>query len=214
METLWPAGSLPRPVRRGRRDESVDAADAALMERVAAADRSAMHILFSRHHLAVYRFVLQLVQDKARAEEVTGEVFLDVWRQAPQLRGRSTVLTWILSIARNKTLPHRAKSGPSTSGPSKSGPPHSRLFDGAAAAGERAGCPDAPPPRDRNAALRTCVTKLPPEHREVIDLVYYQEQSMESVAAILGISRSTARTRVFDARQLLADELKKSSVVA
>lgn len=56
------------------------------------------------------------------------------------------------------------------------------------------------------------MARLSAQHREVIDLVYYQEQSMESVATILGIPRSTVKTRVFYARKRLADELKKSGV--
>jgi RNA polymerase sigma-70 factor (ECF subfamily) len=204
METLRAAGSLPRPVRRGCRDESVDDADAALMRRVATADRSAMHILFSRHHLAVYRFVLQRLQDKALAENVTSEVFLDVWRHAGRFQGRPAVLTWILAIARDKTFTARPKS-------------RIRL-DGATTAGESAGNDldaglDAPlQVEDRNTVLRRCMTRLSAKHREVIDLVYYQEQSMESVATILGIPCSTAKTRVFTARKRLADELKKSGV--
>ena len=71
--------------------------------------------------------------------------------------------------------------------------------------------PDAPlQARDRSIVLRKCMTRLSAEHREVIDLVYYQEQSMESVATILGIPRNTAKTRVFYARKRLADELTKS----
>src|SRR5262249_12487629 len=193
--------SSARPVRRGSRDDySVEAADAVLMQRVATADRGAMHALFSQHHLAVYRFVLQRLQDKALAEDVTSEVFLDVWRHADRFEGRSAVLTWILAIARHKTF----------SAPGKT---HLQLDGDGAIGDESVDGPDAPlQARDRNAVLRRCMTRLSAEHREVIDLVYYQEQSMESVATILGIPRSTAKTRVFYARKRLADELKKSGV--
>jgi RNA polymerase sigma-70 factor, ECF subfamily len=193
-----------RPVRRGSRDDGVEG-DVVLMERVATADRGAMHILFSRHHLAVYRFVLQRVQDRMLAEDVTSEVFLDVWRHADRFEGRSAVLTWILAIARHKTLAARAKF-------------RLRFDPGAAASGHAADelhvC-DVEVPlqvRDRQVVLRKCMTRLSAEHREVIDLVYYQEQSLESVATILGIPRGTAKTRVFYARKRLADELKKSGV--
>jgi RNA polymerase sigma-70 factor, ECF subfamily len=194
METLPTAGSLPRPVRRGSADE----ADEAVMQRIAAADKSAMHVLFSRHHLAVYRFVLQRLRDKALAEDVTGEVFLDIWRNASRFQGQSAVLAWVLAVARHKTLSAR---------PMKPG----RGPGGAVAAVESADDLDAPlQVQDRNTVLRKCLTRLPVEHREVIDLVYYQEQSMESVATILGIPRNTAQTRVFHARKRLADELKRS----
>jgi RNA polymerase sigma-70 factor, ECF subfamily len=82
MEMFQGEGSPRKPVRRGSRDDSVEKTDAVLIERVAVAERSAMHLLFSRHHLAVYRFVLRRVQDRALAEDVTSEVFLDVWRHA------------------------------------------------------------------------------------------------------------------------------------
>jgi RNA polymerase sigma-70 factor (ECF subfamily) len=171
--------------------------DALLVDRVAIADRSAMHLLFARHHLAVYRFVLQQVQDRALAEDVTSEVFLDVWRHAGGFEGPSTVLTWLLAIARHKTSAARAK-------------PRPRLD---AVTVQGADDLDAPlQAHDRHTALRKCMTRLSAEHREVIDLVYYQEQSMESVAMILGVPRSAAKTRVFRARKRLADELKKSGI--
>jgi RNA polymerase sigma-70 factor (ECF subfamily) len=171
------------------------------MRRVAAADRTAMHILFSNHHVAVYRFVLQRLRDKALAEDVTSEVFLDVWRHAGRIEGRSTALTWILAIARRKTFAARSNS-------------RKGQFDTDMTADrDSADDPDAPlQALDRSVILRKCVTRLSAEHREVIDLVYYQEQSMESVATILGIPCNTAKTRVFYARKRLADELRKSGV--
>jgi RNA polymerase sigma-70 factor, ECF subfamily len=179
----------------------MSAEDAVLIRRVAAADRNAMHVLFSNHHVAVYRFVLQRLRDKALAEDVTSDVFLDVWRHAGRFEGRSAVLTWILAIARHKTFAAR------------SNPRRIELDSAMADDRDSADNPDAPlQARDRSIVLRKCITKLSAEHREVIDLVYYQEQSMESVATILGIPRNTAKTRVFYARKRLADELKKSGV--
>jgi RNA polymerase sigma-70 factor (ECF subfamily) len=193
MEMISVEGVPSRPFRRGSRDGSVEEADAVLMQRIATANPSAMHLLFSRHHLAIYRFVLQQLQDRTLAEDVTSEVFLDVWRHAGCFDGRSAALTWILAIARRKTVAARPRRRP-----------------GSAAGGEGAGDQAAPAQLpDRRAVLRGCMKNLAAEHREVIDLVYYQEQSMESVAAILGIPRFVAKTRVFRARKRLAGELRK-----
>jgi RNA polymerase sigma-70 factor, ECF subfamily len=200
MDMSWAAGSHPRPVRRGGSGNG-GAEDAVLIHRVAAADRTAMHVLFSKHHVAVYRFVLRRLGDKALAEDVTSDVFLDVWRHAGRFEGRSTVLTWILAIARHKAFAAYTKS-------------RSVEFDSDMIA-EQGGTddPDAPLQAwNRTVVLRKCLTRLSPEHREVIDLVYYQEQSMDSVATLLGIPRNTAKTRVFYARKRLADELKKAGV--
>src|SRR5256885_17032140 len=63
-----------------------------------------MQVLFARHHVRVFRFVLRLVRNEATAEDLISEVFLDVWRQAGKFEGRSAVSTWLLSIARFKAL--------------------------------------------------------------------------------------------------------------
>src|SRR6202000_2242387 len=63
-----------------------------------------MQVLFARHHVRVYRFVLRLVGNPTTAEDLISEVFLDVWRQADRFEGRSAVSTWLLAIARFKAL--------------------------------------------------------------------------------------------------------------
>src|SRR5438105_15880793 len=78
--------------------------DEALIGRIAAGDKLAMQVLFARHHVRVYRFVLRLVGEPAAAEDLISDVFLDVWRQANRFEGRSAVSTWLLAIARFKAL--------------------------------------------------------------------------------------------------------------
>ncbi len=79
-------------------------ADEALIGRIARGDRLAMQVLFARHHVRIYRFVLRLLRDEMAAEDVIGDVFLDVWRQANRFEGRSAVSTWLIAIARFKAL--------------------------------------------------------------------------------------------------------------
>ena len=79
-------------------------ADEALIGRIARRDRLAMQVLFARHHVRIYRFVLRLLRDEMAAEDVIGDVFLDVWRQASRFEGRSAVSTWLIAIARFKAL--------------------------------------------------------------------------------------------------------------
>ena len=63
-----------------------------------------MQVLFARHHVRVFRFVLRLMRDEMAAEDVISEVFLDVWRQADRFEGSSAVSTWFIAIARFKAL--------------------------------------------------------------------------------------------------------------
>src|SRR5437773_6089350 len=83
--------------------------DEVLIGRIASGDRLAMQVLFARHHVRVYRFVLRLVREETLAEDLLSEVFLDVWRQADRFEGRSSVSTWLMSIARFKALSARRR---------------------------------------------------------------------------------------------------------
>src|ERR1700761_7106499 len=78
--------------------------DEMLLEGIADGNRTAMHVLYSRHNVRVYRFILRIVRDTTMAEDLVSQVFLDVWRTARQFEGRSQVSTWLLSIARFKAL--------------------------------------------------------------------------------------------------------------
>src|SRR5829696_9989225 len=176
--------------------------DEALMARIAAGDRDAMRALYLRHHIRVYRFVVRLVRSHATAEDIISEVFLDVWRQAGSFEGRSAVSTWLLAIARFKALSALRRR------------PEEELDEEAAAAIEDPG--DDPETamekKDKGEILRKCMTSLSREHREIIDLVYYHEKSIEEVAGILSIPENTVKTRMFYARKKLAELLKAAGV--
>ncbi|WP_368734434.1 sigma factor, partial [Klebsiella pneumoniae] len=73
-------------------------------ESIAAGERTAMHVLYARHNVRVFRFILRIVGDASIAEDLVSQVFLDVWRTAGQFEGRSQVSTWMLAIARFKAL--------------------------------------------------------------------------------------------------------------
>src|SRR5262245_1632295 len=96
--TVAGASALPAP--RAHQP----ATDEVLVDGIARGDKSAMQVLFARHNVRVYRFVMRLVGEGATAEDVVSDVFLDVWRRADQFEGRSQVSTWLLAIARYKAL--------------------------------------------------------------------------------------------------------------
>jgi len=176
--------------------------DEVLIARIASGDRLAMQVLFARHHVRVYRFVLRLVRNEATAEDLISEVFLDIWRQAGKFEGRSAVSTWMLSIARFKALSVLRKR------------PEQKLDDETAERIEdQADDPEtALAKKDKGALLRECLTALSAEHREIVDLVYYHEKSVEEVAGIVGIPEATVKTRMFYARKKLSELLKERGI--
>ena len=176
--------------------------DEVLIARIAGGDRLAMQVLFARHHVRVYRFVLRLVRNEATAEDLISDVFLDVWRQAGKFEGRSQVSTWMLSIARFKALSALRRK------------PEEELDDETAGAIEdQSDDPEvALAKKEKGAVLRKCLTGLSLEHREIIDLVYYHEKSVEEVAGIVGIPEATVKTRMFYARKKLSELLKEQGI--
>ncbi len=176
--------------------------DEVLIGRIATGDRLAMQVLFARHHVRVYRFVLRLVRNETTAEDLISDVFLDVWRQADRFEGRSAVSTWLLSIARFKALSALRRR------------PEQELDEETAAAIED---PSDDPEvalekKDKSALIRKCLTGLSAEHREIIDLVYYHEKSIEEVAEIVGIPENTVKTRMFYGRKKLGELLKAEGI--
>jgi RNA polymerase sigma-70 factor, ECF subfamily len=64
--------------------------------------------------------------------------------------------------------------------------------------------------KNRDELVREALTKLSPEHREIIDLVYYHEKSVEECAQILAIPAATVKTRMFYARKKLAELVERA----
>jgi RNA polymerase sigma-70 factor (ECF subfamily) len=177
-------------------------ADELLIGRIARGDRLAMQVLFARHHVRIYRFVLRLLRDEMAAEDVISEVFLDVWRQASRFEGRSAVSTWLIAIARFKalsTLRKRREEGLDEETMEAIEEPS----DNPALAIEKL---------DKGEKLRQCLAALTREHREVIDLVYYHEKSVEEVAQIIGIPENTVKTRMFYARKKLGELCRMAGI--
>ena len=65
--------------------------------------------------------------------------------------------------------------------------------------------------KNQSDLVRHALTKLSAEHREVIDLVYYHEQSVDEAAQVLGIPAATVKTRMFYARKKLGEWLKAAA---
>jgi RNA polymerase sigma-70 factor (ECF subfamily) len=187
------AGSAVRsPVQAAAPESS---SDEALIKRIADGDQLAMRTLFSRHRVALYRWLIRLVSDETLAEDLLSDVFLDVWRKAASFEARSSVSTWLLAIARYKALSARRRRTDAELDDELA----STLVDPA----------DDPElmlqNKNQAEALRQSLARLSPEHSEVIDLVYYHGKSVAEVAEIVGISEATVKTRMFYARKRLAD---------
>ena len=165
--------------------------DTILIERIAGGDKHAMQALFARHRMSIYRWLLRFVSNETLAEDLLSEVFLDVWRQAGRFEGRSSVETWLMSIARFKALSARRRRTEAELDEKIETTVADTANDPEAALQEK----------HRGELLRQALTQLSPEHRDVLDLVYYHEKSIDECAQVLGIPAATVKTRMFYARK-------------
>ncbi|HLH96765.1 MAG TPA: sigma-70 family RNA polymerase sigma factor [Xanthobacteraceae bacterium] len=181
--------------RRSSADRTTS--DHVLVGLVAQGDKHAMQVLFARHNVRVFRFLMRFVDSEATAEDLVSEVFIEVWRNARQFAARSQVSTWLLAIARHKAL--SALRRRSTEELDQD------VLEFIEDPSEN---PEAAIQKtERNEILRECLTQLSPAHREIIDLVYYHERTIEDVAEIIGVPQNTVKTRMFYARKRIAEML-------
>jgi RNA polymerase sigma-70 factor, ECF subfamily len=173
---------------------SSSSSDEMLVARIADGDKLAMQVLFARHRTYVYRWLFRFVGNETVAEDLLSDVFFDVWQQAGRFEGRSAVSTWLLSIARFKALSARRR---------RTDAALDETIETTVA--DSADNPEiALQKKSRGEHVRAALMKLSADHREILDLVYYHENSVEDCAMILNIPVATVKTRMFYARKKLA----------
>ena len=189
----------PRPSPRAF---AADPSDKELIARIARQDQRAIEALFARYQVRVFRFIIRRVRSEAVAEELTNEVFLEVWRNAARFEGRSSLSSWMLGIAHNKAISSLRKRT------------EDELDEDAVGAiADDADTPDVVSQKlDKGQLIRICMERLSDDHREVLDLVYYQELSISEIAEAIGVPENTVKTRVFYARKKLSEFLKEAGV--
>jgi len=149
---------------------------------------AALEQLLNRYEGRVFRMaIVMLGGDAGRAEEVTQDVFLKLWRALPSYDGRAALSTWLYTIARNTCLTAvRAESYRRTT-----------PLDAGNEPAFWTATPDA-------IAVRQCLATLPEIQQQVVTLFYLQERSIKDVAAMLDLAEGTVKSHLHRARRALA----------
>jgi len=185
--------------------------DQDLIERVLERDGRALEMLFERYGEMIRRHLARMAGDSAVAQDLLQETFLRVWTRAAQWDGRGSFKAWLYRIATNLALNHlrsmrRRKEQPlEIAGEWDS---DADEYVSPAWAIDAA----APEPEDvlemaeRHERYRRLVDRLPEEKREVLHLVHEVEMSLQDAADELGIPEGTVKSRLYYAKQRLAQE--------
>jgi RNA polymerase sigma-70 factor (ECF subfamily) len=174
---------------------------AQLLVRIGHEDQAAFRQLYKAFSRKVYAYVLNMLNDHARAEEVVADTLYEVWRQPQRFRGDSQFSTWLIGIARRKALMvYRARRPDEV---------HADLDDIAeTTASESADGYAELADKQRREGVQHCMGKLSDEHRECLHLVFYEGMGLAEVAQVQNCPEGTVKTRLFHARQKIRNCLQ------
>jgi RNA polymerase sigma-70 factor (ECF subfamily) len=146
----------------------------------------ALERLLDLYETKVFRMALSMLKDRARAEDVTQDVFLRLWRALPSYDGRAAMSTWLYTIARNTGLSAvRAERYRKT------------------APLDEASEPAAATTTPEHVALEQHLSRLPEIQREVVTLFYLEDKSVKDVAEMLDLPEGTVKSHLHRARRAL-----------
>ncbi|HET6264456.1 MAG TPA: sigma-70 family RNA polymerase sigma factor [Usitatibacter sp.] len=184
-----------------RRDRPVPSEGewAGLVERIAAGDQVALHLLYQRAHRPVFTLAVRITGGRESAEEVTLDVFHDVWRRARDYDpANGTVLGWIMNQARSRSLDHvrferrkkRVQRQDDAGEPAMAADPRDMLEF-----------------RQEAEALRAAVASLAPAERQAVEQAFFSDLTHAEVAERLDQPLGTVKTRIRSALQKLRQAL-------
>lgn len=170
--TLWHTGPMEIGVDEGE-----------LLRRIGVGDEAALVALHRQYANLVFSMALYIVRDHATAEEVTQDVFLAIWRRAASYEAvRGTVATWLLTITRRRAIDYerrRAVRPPSVD----------------VTATETLSLNDAVFDAEQ-FDVRQALEQLPPEQRQILQLLYFRGLTHQEVAEHLTVPIGTVKSRV------------------
>jgi RNA polymerase sigma-70 factor (ECF subfamily) len=169
--------------------------------RAAAGDRSAFERLYRQHVNRVFSLCARMVADRARAEELTQDVFVRAWEKLHLFRGESSFSTWLHRLTVNVVLNARKSDGRQKT--------RFEENDEDAGMDAHAGVVGMPLAPGDLLDLEEAVTRLPPGARRVFVLHDVEGYKHEEIAEMLGVTSGATKAQLHRARMLLREALNR-----
>ena len=172
-----------------------------LVQSIAAGDRQALRVLYERTHRLVFTLAIRISNNRESAEEITLDVFADVWRRSGQYDPEGgSVIGWIMNQARSRAIDRlrfeQRKKRVSTY-------PNDREAE------QLEGPTEAIDGRRRRSLVQEALTALTPEERKAIETAFFSELTYSETAVRLNQPLGTVKTRVRSALAKLRKALGK-----
>jgi RNA polymerase sigma-70 factor (ECF subfamily) len=182
--------------------------DREAIARVGAGDAAGLEVLYDRYSTLVYSLALRILRNTGDAEDVTQEVFAQLWAHASRFDpSRGAVGAWLSVIARSRALDRlrrHAAGARATTGPEAltAIPDPAPSVEVVAASAEQA------------AAAREALASLPSEQRTALELAYYEGLTQAEIAAKTATPLGTVKTRIRTGLQRIRDAMSTRSAPA
>ena len=183
------SGTLPSPSARPRTDDG----DAALMRRIADGDETALAAVYDRYGRLVYSVALRILRSADLAEEVTQDIFFQLWRTAPAFNpSRGSLSGWLLVCARNRAISRLRE---------RTGELAAELREQTVVL--KMNLEDDLVQTQQISRVRAALEKLQPAHRQALELAYFEGLTHTEIARQTGEPLGTVKTRLRAAVELL-----------
>jgi RNA polymerase sigma-70 factor (ECF subfamily) len=178
-----------------------------IVERIAAGDETALAEVYDEYSPLVYGLALRTTRDRATAEDVTQDVFVNLWKQPHRFDPeRGSLRALLAAMARNRSIDLIRSRSASQRREENDG----RL----AAATDTSSVEEDALRTERSEAVRRALAELPEDQRRAIDLAYFAGHTYREVATLLGIPEGTAKSRLRIGMQRLASLLEAEGVIS
>ena len=182
--------------------------DQQLVERAQRGDKSAFELLVAKYQRKLVRLLSRFIRDPTEVEDVAQEAFIKAYRALPSFRGDSAFYTWLYRIGINTAKNYLVAMGRRAPTVSETESPDSESSE------ERGQVPDYNTPenelmsRQIAETVNRAVEDLPEELRTAITLRELEGLSYEEIAGIMNCPIGTVRSRIFRAREAIAEKLR------
>ncbi len=175
--------------------------DVALLKRIGDKEMAAVEILYRRYENIIYRFAIKKLNNEFDAAEIVNTVMLEVWNTAARFEGRSKVSTWLIGIAHHRIIDLIRKQKPNHVAIDEIDP----IVDEKNSIDMHKVVSAAQTRR----FIDDCLRKLSGEHKQVMELLFFQEATYEEIAESMVCSTGTIKSRIYHAKKLLKKCLEK-----
>ena len=182
--------------------------DQQLVERAQRGDKRAFELLVEKYQRKLARLVSRLVRDPGEAEDVTQEAFIKAYRALPSFRGDSAFYTWLYRIGINTAKNYLVATGRRAPTSTEVDAEEAESFE----SGEQLRDINTPESlllsKEIATTVNAAIESLPEELRSAIQLRELEGMSYEEIAKLMDCPIGTVRSRIFRAREAIADKLK------